>query len=190
MASSRLSSSIIVGCLPEGREGRLLALALLACVLLVGWIGVVEPLANLHAAQHEEFVSRTRLAERMRALAMELPALRKKAAEVAAVGDRPTLQAGTEAMAAAKLQEVVQELLAASGASTTSIEIIPAESAGSNRRIATRVEVTGTLPMLVGLIGEIEGNRLPMLIDDVQIKRTDTDFLQASFTVVTFRSEP
>jgi len=75
----------------------------------------------------------------------------------------------------------------------TSIETLPAEQIGAYRRIAVRVEMSASLPIIVAIMRAVEEAAPTMLIDDIHFTATPTAANQqvlpmdASFTVIAFR---
>ena len=181
------------GALPEGLRGRLLALALTLTAIAVLWLGCVQPLLTWHAARAEALEQRSALWQRMVALAATMPELQRKSS-----GERAPaaalLEGGSDAVAGAALQSVVQRMAARAGAELNSMEMLPAEERGAYRRIGLRVATAAQWPVLVELLREIEQGSPRMLIDDLQLRappvelRTATTPINASFTIVAFRA--
>jgi general secretion pathway protein M len=179
--------------LPEGRRGRVLAVALTLTVLAALWFGVAQPLIDWHAEQADALESRRALAARMAALVETLPALRQEAG-AARPAPVALLEGGTDAIAGAAMQGAVQALARTAGASLASIETLPAEPRGAWRRIGLRVSLAASWPVLVELMRAIEQGSPAMLIDELQLRgppvqaRSPSAPVQASFTILAFRA--
>jgi hypothetical protein len=187
------SSRNLRATLPTGARGRVLALALLVVALLLAWLGVAEPLADLYAAQDQSITERRAFAERMAVVAAELPALRRRAAEGAGSDSGAPLGQDSDALAAAKLQDLVKGYALAAGAALSSVETLPAEPAGPYRRIALRIRFEGTLPVLIDLLLGVEATQQRLLVDELELhgsplNRADSaSSLMATFVVYGFR---
>lgn len=178
-----------------------MALLLALAPVIALWSGVVAPLAELYGERADQLASRRRLAQRMSLLAADLPALRERAAAmVKSEGPAVRLLDGaSDALAAASLQNRMQEMVAAAGARLTSVEILETSAAGDYRRIGLKVSLSAPWPVLVGLLRAIEQSSLPMVIDGLQVRAGSAapaiagpggdgaKSLDAGFTVSAFR---
>jgi len=154
------------------------------------------PLADWHTARNEAIERQRALAARMEALAASLPALRQRAASLAA-GPAPQalLEGASDAVAGAALQEQVQAMAVEAGSPLTSAEALPAEPAGAYRRISLRVALSAPYPVLVHLLGAIADATPRMLVDDLQVQapplglRSAVLPMDATLTVLAFRAK-
>ncbi len=184
--------------LPTGRPGRALALALAAFVAAALWLGLAAPLVAWHAQRAEAIAARATLLARMRQIAASLPVWEARARAGRASGPAPgaVLTQPNDAVAAAALQQLVQDLARRAGATLTSTEALTAEPAGDYRRIRLRVALNASWPVLIALLQAIEQAHPQMTIDDLALRRapvligaTDPP-LDATFTVLAFRAAP
>ena len=181
--------------LPTGRRGQVLAVAIAAVALLTLWFGLVLPLAAWHDARAASLERQATLSGRMEALAASLPALRRRAATLAA-GPAPQtlLEGASDAVAGAELQEQVQSMAVEAGSPLTSVETLPAEPAGAYRRISLRVSLSAPFPSLVHLLAAIADANPRMLVDDLQIQAPPLGLravvlpMDATLTVLAFRA--
>lgn len=180
-----------------GRRGQALAVVVSLLVVLAVWVAAVQPLLAWYREREETLAQRTALADRMEALAASLPALRQDARADApgrSTAGRATLEGASDAVAGATLQERVQAMAASAGASLSSVETLPAEQAGAWRRIALRVNLTASWPVLVRLLAAVDEASPSMLVDDLHMHSTLLVAhpvalpLQTSFSVYAFRS--
>jgi general secretion pathway protein M len=155
--------------LPSGRAGQALASGLLALVLLLTWIVVVSPLIAWHADRGLLLQQRQELASRMALLTQSLPQLERQAAEVTGPVPGAIIEATSDAVAAAILQQAVQDMAARSGATLSSTEALPAEQLPGYRRIGLRVAMTAPWPVLVQVLRAIGQATPQMLVDDLQV---------------------
>lgn len=182
--------------LPTGAKGRALALGVTVFLAIVVWLGVIAPLLELYQEREDALAQMTTRVGRMTRLVRELPALKAKANSVAALPEpvAQTLSAPSDAVGAASLQNIVQELAGKAGASLTSIEIIPAEAAGGYRKLGLRLSTTVSWSVLIAMFNAIESSAPPILLDDLQIHGSalasdgEVQMLDASFVVYAFRS--
>lgn len=184
--------------LPTGSRGRLLALSLTALALAVVWFGIAAPMLGWYADRTEQLNQREMLARRMAELAATRPELERQAAGLSASSAAPNaLLAGeTDAVAAATLQERMQDMAGKAGAQLSSVEMLAATQAGQFRRIGLRVAVEAGMANVIHLLELIEQAKPRMLVDELDFKRrllltrpTATD-LDARFVVYAFRAGP
>ncbi len=182
--------------LPQGRRGRALALGITLIGAALLWSAVGQPLLDAYISASQALMRRQVLASRMAGLAGSLPqlraavaSLRSQVAPVVAV-----VEVGTDAIATATLQGSMETMAAHAGARLTSAEALPAEPAGTYRRLALRVTVDATWPVLVGLLQAVEQATPRMFIDDLQLHatpaaRTPRELpLDIAFTFLAFRA--
>jgi hypothetical protein len=183
--------------LPTGRRGHALALALLAILLLILWQGVAAPLVGLYGDRADELAFLKIRAAKMANLAEQVPALKKRADAAAHAGPAPTmvLEGSSDAVAAATLQNRVQDMAGAAGTALVSVDYLPVETIGGTyHRIGLKISLNAQWPALVALLKSVEQASPPMLIDDVQIHGSPlpalnrTRGLEASFTVYALRA--
>ena len=179
---------------PAGRLGRVIAVSVTLFVVLVAWLAIVMPLYNWYWDGQARLDQREALAARMTALSTQLPMLSQRAAALGLSGVASGLLTGdTDALSAAQLQEVVQNLAIAEGVTPTSIEILPTEQKTRYRRIALRLSLVSPFPELVHLLQAIGRATPHMLVEDLVLEGAalinqpvDTP-LHAELTLVAFR---
>lgn len=172
--------------LPTGRTGRVLAAGLLALVLALGW-----------RAERALLLSRRQdQALRMAQLAQELPELERQAMAHQGPDARAVLPGGSDAVAAAALQQAVQDMAVRAGATISSMEALPAEQVADFRRIRLRVSMAAPWPVVVRMLGAASEAWPPMLVDELQVHGSQmltgrgAAPLEASWTVIGFRAAP
>ena len=182
--------------LPTGRSGRILALGIALIVMLAAWFAIASPLLDWHAERADRLDQRRTLERRMAGVAATLPQLRQSETARTAKGPVPTtlLDGATDAVAAASLQERVQEMATQVGAALTSAETLPATQAGTYRRIGLHVSLIAPWTVLVQLLQLVEQASPRMLVDDLQlhgarmVAAPADPPLEADFTVFAFRA--
>jgi general secretion pathway protein M len=187
----------MVAGLPTGRRGHALALALLVVALLILWVVVISPLAALYEDRAEALSSQQEKAAHMALLAAQVPALKQRAESAGHAGPAPSLvlEGPTDAVAAATLQNRVQDMAGAVGTTLVSVENLPAEPIGTAyHRIGLKISLNASWPVLIALLKSVEQATPPMLVDDVQIHGSPLPMinnnrgLEANFTVYALRA--
>jgi len=179
--------------LPEGRWGQVIAVAAPLCILLAVIIGILGPALRWYDGRQQLLAAGQEQVASILAQEKSLPELQLQARAVAqALGDRQVLLAGkSAAIAAANLQSDLAGLAASTGASLTSMEVLPAQISGGLGRVGIAVEVTADWAALTDLLVSIQSAKPRMLVDDLSISGSgapgpaDTA-LQASFSVFAF----
>lgn len=181
--------------LPDGRGGQTLAAALTLAVLAGVWFAVAAPLLDWHAQRAESVAQRGTVARRMAEVADTLPDLQRRGSVQAATAPAASLIGGeTDAIAAADLQQRVQEMATRAGAALSSTEVLSAVQLGGYRRIGLRVSTVATWATLVQMLQSIGQAAPRMLVDDLQLRGQrlvaplPDPPLDASFTVLAFRA--
>ena len=182
--------------LPHGRLGRIIALSATVLTLVLIWLSAVQPLRDWYADGDALLTGRRALAARMTALAAQVPALTRRSAALGTNGDPSSsiLTGDTDAIAGAKLQEIVQTLAGAQGITPTSIENLPAVASGRYRRIALQLSLIGRFAVLVQLLQAIEQATPRMLVDDLHVEGAHLvnqpldGALEAQLTIIAFRT--
>ena len=183
--------------LPVGRKGRLLALALGCLALALIWLALVAPLVDVYGARARRLVEQQELADHMAALAAALPELQRQSAGASqpAQGRAGLLEGASDAVAGAALQERLQGMVTAAGASLTSAEMLPPRTVVGLSRIGVRASVYAPdWPKLVGLLHAIREADPHLMIDDLTLNamsarsRDAGPALDATFSIFGFRA--
>ncbi len=182
--------------LAEGRRGRLTALAITAVALAAVWLVVGAPLLDTYAEWADANAVRASYARAMLQATRQLPDLRAAAAAAQKGPDttKALLTGETDAVAGAALDGAIGTLATAAGAHVTSSEVLPGEAAGAYRRIALRVEVGATWPVLVHLLQQIDHASPRVFVDEIQVHAQPTSDkdrvlpIDTTLTLVGFRA--
>jgi general secretion pathway protein M len=179
--------------LPEGRQGKMLASAITLLSLALIWFAAVSPVLGWYQSRAAQLAQQQAVAMRMAALAQEIPQLRTTlaAAKPQSQDQQILLAGGTDAIAGANLQSILQNLAQAAGTSLDSSEVMPVQQDGALRRIGIQIGVTATWPVLIGFLRAIGTARPRMIVGQLSIMNaSETDGadqpLQASFSVSAF----
>jgi Tfp pilus assembly protein PilO len=181
---------------PTGPRGRLLAVGFLLVMLAASYVLAVAPLREFYADRAASAATRRALVAKLDAIAAELPALRKRVAELRTAADssKLTLDGASDAVASAGLQGHLGDLATTAGVTVGSTENLPVENAGGYRRLGIRLMLSGSYEAVVKLLGNIESATPPLIVDNLQIHAaqrrpgsTSISPLDASFEVYGFR---
>jgi len=157
--------------LPTGRQGQLLASALLLAALGAIYLFAAAPLLELYAERAAAVENARLLVPRLKTTADELPGLRARAAELRATASthKVTLDGSSDAIASANLQSHIAELAAAAGVTIGSTESLPAEMRGGYRRIGLRYALSGPYETLVKFLARLDAATPPLVVDNLSI---------------------
>lgn len=160
------------GQLPQGPAGRALAGAVTLLGLLLLWFGLVAPMLEWKAGLREQLDQQTAVVERMHRLSAAVPALKRQAeAAVAGHGGADSgLEGASDAVAAANLQQTLDDLAKGAGVRIGSAETLPAEAAGAWQAITVRITLVAPWPTLVHLLQSIAESATTMAVDNLQLR--------------------
>ncbi len=180
-----------------GRRGQTLAVGVALLGLTIIWSAAVAPARTWFEERGALLDQQRILLDHMRVVATELPALRTVAGKRDG-GDESAaimLPGDSDAVAAADLQERLQKLASERGASLTAVETLPpVQATGHWHRVALRVSLNASWPVLVALLRAIEQSPTRILIDDIRFRSPITGTrptevpIQASMMLYGFRS--
>ncbi len=181
--------------LPTGRRGQLLALAMTVFVLGCVWIGAVAPALSWFHDRAETLRRQQAVALRMESLARTLPVLRQRAASAVSDDRRNggVLPGSSDALAAAALQQRLDEMAGAAGVRIGSQEILPSAAAGEFRTVAVRITTHAPWNAVVALLLGMAQSETPMVVDELSLRgppasnAEKTLPVDVSFTVTAFR---
>jgi hypothetical protein len=185
--------------LPTGIRGRILAVAMTVLALAAIWTGFVSPVLDWYGDRAELLTSQRAMASHMAALVETLPALRGEVERLHGAGAADTeagaLLAGTsDPLAAASLQQRIDEFAKRSGVRIASEEILPAQPAKNLRAISVRLTMNNTpYRSLVALLLAVAGSETPMIADELLVRGSPGPAapelpVEASLTVISYRA--
>jgi general secretion pathway protein M len=160
------------------------------------WAATVAPLIALYESQADALAQQREMAARMVALRREIPVLRRAvhAAGLQSADNQLLLPGGTDAIAGANLQTVLQNLATQAGTSLNSAQLLPVQAAGNLRCIGMQVSVTASWPVLIALLEAIGTAQPRMIVGDFQVSAVSQGLvgpdppMQATFSVNGFRA--
>lgn len=186
--------------LPTGARGQALAVGITLLVAAAVWLGAVAPVVGWYNDRAEQLRRQRAVAHRMAALVESLPALRREAAASTSSGgaakdsSAALLPGANDPLAAASLQQRIEELARQAGVRVGSEEIMPGQTEGDLRAIAVRLTLTARYDALVGLLLALSQSDTPMVVDEMMLrgpagKPEEADLpVDVSLTVTSYRS--
>lgn len=159
--------------LPPGRR-RALALAILAVVVVGLGAALIWPFLNRfeHYSQALE-----QLEFRLRRFAAVAASQAPLQAQVEALRQRWQAQGyllarDTPALASADLQQLVSQAVASHGGQLLSTQVLAPQPEAGFVRIGIKVRMTGNVEALRGVLHALETDRIPLLVDNLQVQRS------------------
>lgn len=154
---------------------RILALAILALLLLVGasavgWVMDEYDASQSSAQRLQEAIQRRHQAEaKLAELQAELAALKQH--QASAVG---FLQSSTESLAAAELQSRIKSSVEAAHGDLRSTQILPGHDEGGFRRVSIRGQIVVDMAAMQRLFYELEASTPFLFVDNVEVRARAT----------------
>ena len=170
---------------------RALALALLVAVIAFAYYVVLVPLRESFAETDRRIADAKALLTRYEKLAAGRPALEAQVAELRSrqSTEGNYLSGGTDALAAADLQERVNGIITGNGGTLRSIQVLPAEDENGFRKVAMRMQFTATTPSLFNIVYALEAQTPLLFIDNFEAqarrKRRTTAEQEQQETILT-----
>ncbi len=150
---------------------RLAALALSAGLLVALYAFAVAPLVASYGESNSAISRAGELLGRYRRIADSRPALQARLGELKArqaeIGIY--LGGGTDALAGAALQELVNKTVEKGGGNLRSIQILPVKTDGEFRRVGVRVQMTATVSQLARVLYTLEAGRTFLFVDNLEV---------------------
>ena len=159
---------------PGSLLSRALALGLLGAVLIGAYVLVIAPVIGLYRETDDAIETAETLLQRHRALAAQRSELsarldeeKDQAAAVAGYLE------GSDALAAAQLQDRVKGVVEAAGGELRSTQILPAEAVDASpgtRRATLRVQMVVAIDGLAEILYDLESGQPYVLIDELAVR--------------------
>ncbi len=153
------------------RVSRLAALALSAGVAFALYVFVAAPIVVGYAETDAAVAQAAELLERYRRIAAARPALQER---LDALKSRQSeigtyLSGGTDALAGAELQELVNATVAKGGGGLRSVQILPVKADSGFRRIGVRVQMTATIAQVLRVLHGFEAGSTLLFVDNLEV---------------------
>ncbi len=158
--------------LPDGREGRLLALGVTFIFVLLAWL-LISSLLDLYRDGAATIDSRHLVLEHTEALVDTIPALQAKYEEAThnAPGSALLISETSDETAVARLQESVHDVADSVHVELSSQEPLPIVRSGTFERLGVRISLTAYWPDLIRLLSVFSESTAPRLLaDDLQVQ--------------------
>ncbi len=179
---------------PGTLRSRVTALALLAVLLGLGWLGLVRPLAVWVAGDDTALLERRldgykRAIARRHALASELAELQARRAQ-----SPDFLHGATAALAAADLQSRISAQIRGGGGQVDSTQGLPEDKDQGFRRVGAQIRMVGSIEAVRAIFYQIEAGLPRLFIDNLVIsapviRTADTPPLAVEFNVYGYLPE-
>jgi Tfp pilus assembly protein PilO len=159
------------------RERRLVILAGLIAIGVAGYVYVVEPLVEAHAATRELVVARRSLLARQERLVARSEAYGKELAELRAEIDRrrQRLLAGDKApVAASELQKLVKTTAQEAGIEVRSERILAPVDRGGYAEVPVEMTLTGPIRGLISFLHRLEEAPILVAMTDLKVRAPAT----------------
>ncbi len=150
---------------------RLAAVALSAGVIFAAYVFAVAPILAGYAETDAAVLQAGELLERYRRIASARPALQARLDDLKSRQSEigTYLSGGTDALAGAELQELVNATVEKGGGRLRSVQILPAKSDGGFRRIAVRVQMTATISQVLNVLYTLEAGLTFLFVDNLEV---------------------
>jgi Tfp pilus assembly protein PilO len=162
----------VIGSLSR-RERTFVGLGVIGLVLVLGWIFVVEPLAESQRATAELVPSRSQvLARRLDLLARKdsiMKDIETTNTEIERLSARFLAEAAP-AVAASELQKITKDMAAQASTEIRSERILPTVERGELLEIPVEIAVSGEIRQLVDLLTRLEASDKLLTVQDLRVR--------------------
>lgn len=157
----------------SSRERLMVGVGAAAAVIVLGWMFVIQPIADrydaaaeLVPAREQLLARRQELVARKGALLAELQATDQRIEELSA----RLLPGATPAVAASELQKLVKEIATAAATEVRSERIMPPVERGELLEIPIEIAVSGEIRQLVDLLSRLEQVPKLLTVQDLRVR--------------------
>jgi len=182
-----------VTALPDGRSGKVLALAIAALAIGAFYLVAVAPALAFYDANAIKLQDRQEMIARFEAAKRDLPALRAEAEKLRRQpgGASMLFASATDAVAAADVQSMLKDLVEAGDGKLASTQTLPAETRGALRRVGVRISFSGDLMLVTGVLVGIDAARPVLSVGGLELRNAadDGQTLTVAMDVYGFRSQ-
>jgi general secretion pathway protein M len=184
--------------LPEGRPGKIAAIAILILVILTVYFAIFSPVLAYYENMAETLEQRRELLRRYESAVNELPRLRaqQKQRRTGASAAQFLLTGASDAIATAALQANLKDIVESNGAEIASSAMLPSDTAGALRRTGVRVAFSGDLQLVTAVLLEIEAAHPVLSVENLELHRAtgngnddENPHLAVSLDVFGFRAK-
>ena len=150
---------------------RIIALAVLLGLLLLGWFAVASPLVGMISDRHSEIDTFQKRLAILHATIARIPELERRGRSAKAALDAAgSIWIGSsDAAIAATLQDQLRQVVAKGAGVVKSTSYLGATTEKDLQTIRIRLSAEGTLDTLQHTLAAVEGARPPMFVDSMMI---------------------
>jgi Tfp pilus assembly protein PilO len=162
----------VIGSLSR-RERLVVGFGALGLVVILGWIFVVQPLADRNRATSELVPSRLQVLTRRLDLLARKDAIAKELETTNADIERLSARFLTEAapaVAASELQKLTKDMASQAATEIRSERILPPVERGELLEIPVEIAVSGEIRQLVDLLSRLEGSQKLLTVQDLRVR--------------------
>ncbi len=123
--------------LPTGRRGQIVAVAGLAAIVLLLWLGLAAPVLGWYTARADAISQQRTQLDHLKLLVARLPALEARARDASRHAHDPA--GASDAQAGADLQQQIAAKADKTGAHLASVEFLEPETVDGYRQIKLRI---------------------------------------------------
>lgn len=155
------------------RERILVVLGVVGLVVVVGWLFVVEPLAERNRVTAELVPSRVQVLSRRLDLLARKDSITKELETISADIERVSerfLADAAPAVAASELQKITKDMAAQASTEIRSERILPPVERGELLEIPVEIAVSGEIRQLVDLLSRLEASQKLLTVQDLRVR--------------------
>jgi len=151
--------------------GRMAAVGILVAVLLAIHSSLVAPLIAAYSQINDSIAQSTELLARYQRVTAQYPALKGLLDQVNAdhTSSGVYLPGDTDALAAARLQEIVNSRVESNGAQVRSVQILPAKEDGDFRRVGVRIQLISNIAAVARILYAFEAGGTFLFVDNLDV---------------------
>ncbi len=150
---------------------RVAAVGILLAILLAIYGVLVSPLIAAYSQVNGDIEQSTELLARYQRVTAQYPDLKRLLDRVNAdhTASGVYLPGDTDALAAARLQEIVNSRVESNGAQVRSVQILPTKEDGDFRRVGVRVQLTATIAAVARILYAFEAGGTFLFVDNLSV---------------------
>jgi hypothetical protein len=141
-------------------------------MLLLLYLAVIEPLINLEKDWSQELSRKEQILAHYQALLTnkdKVAGRLKTLHNLLAEANKQMLAGGNPAVAAADLQEILKNLIKASGAQSLAIKVLPPKERGPYQEVPILVQLTANIEQLLNILYQLEHNQKLLVVTELNI---------------------
>ena len=150
---------------------RATAIGVLLVLLLVGYSLLVAPLVAAYSQINGEIAQSNELLARYQRVAAQQSAHKALLDRVSATHTESGvyLPGETDALSAARLQEIVNARVESNGGQVRSVQILPPRDDGDFRRVGVRIQMTANVAAVARMLYAFEAGDMFLFVDNLEI---------------------